>query len=115
MVIKMKQQFVFSLTKRKMLIESMKFYRKDLMGMNKKLFDIPFRKIQSPLYIIELDGMEMILAERALITYAQMLSAAGFVSETEKYMQFASCMNSARRSFQARYGPKVENGILRRA
>jgi hypothetical protein len=102
----MKQIIKLTECNEKMLTKAMLYYRTRLSGLNRRLFNIPYDKLNKQ-HVLEFDGMEMIYASLALHAYGSMLLENGFAAESIKYYKYAIKIESMRLNFQQKHGPKV--------
>ncbi|PKG23928.1 hypothetical protein [Niallia nealsonii] len=104
----MKQAIYLLNTQKQMVITAMEFHRSTLQGMNKKLFDIAFNKVNRMDEVLELDGMEMIYLTQSMNRYAKYLSKLGEIYESKLYRAAAEGIEIIRIKFQMENGPKVK-------
>ncbi|MGG4470054.1 hypothetical protein ABER68_18600 [Paenibacillus alvei] len=107
----MKQPIFIFPEQREMLIRAMSYNRSTLQGMNKKLFDIAFNKVNQKNNSVELDGMEMILVSQSLHKYGKFLSNSNQIIESKQYRIFGEIFEKIRKDFQKRNGSKVKKSI----
>ena len=104
----MKQPIVLSSGQQEMIKTAMQFKRSTLQGMNKKLFDIAFNKVNQMDHVVELDGMEMIYLAQSMNKYAKYLSKRGEIEKSKLYRAAAEGIEIIRIKFQMENGPKVK-------
>ncbi|WP_437831716.1 hypothetical protein ACQRXC_08655 [Niallia taxi] len=103
------KQSIFLLEEQKgMVIIAMNYNRLTLQGMNKKLFDIAFNKVNQDHTPVELDGMEMILVSQSLHKYGKFLSISKQLKESKKYRIYGDTFEEIRKNFQRMNGPKLK-------
>lgn len=103
------KQSIFLLGEQKdMVIKAMNYNRLTLQGMNKKLFDIAFNKLNQNHNAVELDGMEMILVSQSLHKYGKFLSYSKQLKESKKYRIYGDSFEEIRKNFQKLNGPKFK-------
>ncbi|MFP7469978.1 hypothetical protein SFC55_03135 [Niallia taxi] len=103
------KQSIFLLEEQKdMVIIAMNYNRSTLQGMNKKLFDIAFNKVNQNLNPVELDGIEMILVSQALHKYGKFLSHSKQIKESVQYRIYGDIFEEIRKNFQRLNGPKFK-------
>ncbi|WP_437831472.1 hypothetical protein ACQRXC_07955 [Niallia taxi] len=107
----MKQSIFLIQEQKVMLIRAMNYNRLTLQGMNKKLFDIAFKKVNQENNPVELDGMEMILVSQSLHKYGKFLSNSNQIIESRQYRIYGEIFEKIRHDFQRRNGPKLKNSI----
>ncbi len=106
------KQSIFLFQKQKlMLIRAMNYNRSTLQGMNKKLFDIAFNKVNQEYNPVELDGMEMILVSQSLHKYGKFLSNSNQILESKQYRIYGEIFEKIRKDFQKQNGPKLNKSI----
>lgn len=104
----MKQSIFLSDKQKVMVIKAMNYNRLTLQGMNKKLFDIAFNKVNQNHNEVELDGMEMILVSQSLHKYGKFLSCSKQLKESKKYRIYGDSFEGIRKNFQKVNGPKLK-------
>ena len=106
------KQSIFLLEEQKdMVIVAMIYNRSTLQGMNKKLFDIAFNKVNKNYKPVELDGMEMILVSQSLHKYGKFLSNSNQIIESKQYRIYGEIFEKIRKDFQKHNGPKLKKSI----
>lgn len=107
----MKQSIFIFQEQKIMLIRAMHYNRSTLQGMNKKLFDIAFNKVNQENNPVELDGMEMILVSQSLHKYGKFLSNSNQIIESKQYRIYGEIFEKIRKDFQKQNGPKFKKSI----
>lgn len=107
----MKQSIFLFQEEKVMLIRAMNYNRSTLQGMNKKLFDIAFNKVNEENNPVELDGMEMILVSQSLHKYGKLLSNSNQIIESKQYRIYGEIFEKIRKDFQKENGPKLKKSI----
>jgi len=103
------KQSIFLLEEQKdMVIIAMNYNRLTLQGMNKKLFEIAFNKVNQNHNPVELDGMEMILVSQSLHKYGKFLSDSKQIKESKQYRIYGDIFEEIRKNFQKLNGPKYK-------
>jgi len=103
------KQSIFLLEEQKdMVTIAMNYNRLTLQGMNQKLFDIAFNKVNQNNNPVELDGMEMILVSQSLHKYGKFLSNSNQIKESKKYRIYGDIFEEIRKNFQKLNGPKLK-------
>lgn len=105
----MKQSIYLLEEQKHMVIIAMNYYRTTLQGMNKKLFDIAFNKVNKNDTPLELDGMEMILISQSLHKYGKFLSNSKQLVESRKYRIYGDIFEEIRGDFQKMNGLNLKN------
>ncbi|MCT2347142.1 hypothetical protein M4D71_23610 [Niallia taxi] len=103
------KQSIFLLKEQKaMVIIAMNYNRSTLRGINKRLFDIAFNKVNQIHNPVELDGMEMILVSQSLHKYGKFLSNSKQIKESKQYRIYGDVFEEIRKNFQSLNGPKIK-------
>jgi len=104
----MKQSIFLFHQQKEMIIIAMQYNRLTIQGMNKKLFDISFNKVNQNNNPVELDGMEMILVSQSLHKYGKFLSNSNQMKKSKQYRIYGDIFEEIRKNFQKQNGPKLK-------